>query len=105
MEENKPTSGESQENKLLAAISYLWIVSIIILLMKKESKFVQFHAKQGIILFIASVILTFIPVLDWWLRWFNLLILIAVIVGFIKAFSGEYYKIPLVYSLASKINF
>ena len=102
MEENKPTSGESQENKLLAAISYLWIVSIIMLLMKKDSKFVQFHAKQGLILFIVSVILMFIPVLGWWL---DIIILIAVIVGFIKAISGEYYKIPVVYSLSSKINF
>ena len=94
--------GESQENKLMAAISYLWIVSIIMLLIKKDSKFVQFHAKQGFILFIASIILWFIPVLGWIL---NLLVVVLVVVGFIKAFSGEYWKIPVVASLAEKINF
>lgn len=100
--ENKPLMGESQENKLLAAISYLWIVSIIMLLIKKDSKFVQFHAKQGLVLFIASIILWFIPIIGWIL---NLLVVVAVVVGFIKALSGEYYKMPAVSILAEKINF
>jgi len=100
--ENKPVMGESQENKLLAAISYLWIVSIIMLLVKKDSKLVQFHAKQGLVLFIVSIILWFIPVIGWIL---NLLVVVAVVVGFIKALSGEYYKMPGVSILAEKINF
>ena len=100
--ENKPVMGESQENKLLAAISYLWIVSIIMLLVKKDSKLVQFHAKQGLVLFIVSIILWFIPVIGWIL---NLLVVVAVVVGFIKALSGEYYKLPGVSILAEKINF
>jgi len=102
MEEKKTVGGESQENKLLAAISYLWILSIIILLVKKDSKLVQFHAKQGFILFVASVIFWFIPILGWIL---NLVVLVLVVVGFIKALSGEYWKVPLVSSLAEKINF
>jgi uncharacterized membrane protein len=100
--ENKPVMGETQENKLLAAISYLWIVSIIMLLIKKDSKFVQFHAKQGLVLFIAAIILMLIPGIGWIL---NLLVVVAVVVGFIKALSGEYYKMPGISILAEKINF
>ncbi len=100
--EEKSSLGESQENKLLAAISYLWLLSIIILLVKKDSKFVQFHAKQGFIIFIASIIFWFIPVLGWFL---NLVIIVAVVVGFIKALSGDYWRIPVVHGISQKINF
>jgi len=100
--EEKPKMGESQENKLLAAISYLWIISIIMLVVKKDSKFVQFHAKQGFVIFIASIIFWFIPILGWLL---NLLIIVVVVLGFIKALSGEYWRIPGVHGIAQKINF
>jgi len=92
----------TQEDKLLAAVSYLWIVSVVIMIIKKDSKFIQFHAKQGFVIFIASIIFLFIPFLGWLL---NLLIVILVILGFIKALSGEYWKIPVVYSIANKIKF
>lgn len=100
--EEKSSLGESQESKLLAAVSYFWILSIIILLVKKDSKFVQFHAKQGFILFIASIIFWFIPILGWIL---NLVIVVGVILGFIKALSGEYWRVPLIHGISQKINF
>ncbi|MFH1367149.1 MAG: hypothetical protein ABIH38_04150 [Patescibacteria group bacterium] len=100
--ENKPVMGESQENKLLAAISYLWIISIIMLVIKKDSKLVQFHAKQGLVLCIASIIFWLIPGIGWII---NLAVVVAIVVGFIKALSGEYYKIPAVSIIAEKINF
>ena len=103
--ENKPAMGESQENRLLAAISYLWIISLIMLLIKKDSKFIQFHAKQGLVIFIVAVISWFflwIPVFGWLL---NLAIIVLVVVGFIKAYSGEYYKMPVISIFADKINF
>lgn len=90
-----------QDNKVLAAISYLWVLSLIVLLVKKDSKFAKFHAKQGLVLFIASIILGFVPVLGWLLE---LVVVIFVIVGLLKALSGEYWKMPLVSLLAEKIN-
>ena len=95
-----PAGGLSSDSKLMAALSYLWILSIVMLLIKKGDDFVKFHARQGLILFIVSVILWFIPVLGWIL---NLLVLILVIVGFIKALSGEKWKIPIVGDLGEKI--
>ena len=103
--ENKPMMGETQENKLLAAISYLLIVSLIMLLVKKDSKFIQFHAKQGLVVFILAVICWFviwIPVFGWLL---NLGVIVLIVVGFIKAYSGEYWKMPIVSTFAEKINF
>lgn len=91
-----------KQNKVLAAISYIYIVSLIMLLVKKDSPFVQFHAKQGFVLFIASLICGFIPVIGWIV---NIAILVLVIMGIIAALKGESKKLPLVSSLAEKINF
>lgn len=90
-----------EENRVLAAVSYLWIVSIIALIIKKDSKFVQWHAKQGLILFVASIIFSFIPWIGWIL---NLLVLVAVIIGLVKALDKQWYKVPLVGDIAEKIK-
>lgn len=100
-----PPAGDDkdvQDNKLLAALAYVWILSIVILLVKKDSKFAQFHAKQGLVLFIASVIVSFIPFLGWFIL--NPIIWIVALVGLIRALTGKYWKIPLVGDLAAKIN-
>lgn len=97
----KNNDKDIEENKIIAAISYLWLLSIVILLVKRDSDFVQFHAKQGLILFIISVILWFIPFIGWIL---NILVFICIIMGFIKAISGEKWEIPVIANLAKKIN-
>ena len=91
-----------QKNKVLAAVSYLYIASLIILLIKKDSPYVQFHAKQGFVLFIASLIAGFIPLVGWLL---NIVVFVAVLVGLISALQGKWYKMPGVETVAQKINF
>ena len=102
-----PTSKGGGDDNLVAAISYLWILSIIILLVKKDSDYVKFHARQGVVLFAASVIISianFIP-LVMFISWIgSLIILVAVVVGFIQAMGGKRYKLPVVGDLAEKIN-
>ena len=71
------------------------------LLVKKDDEFVQFHAKQGLVLFIAGIVFMIIPIIGWLA---NLVVFLAVIVGFIKAIQGERYEMPLVGDLAKKIN-
>lgn len=106
MEEQKPVKpAGGQDSNLMAALSYVWILSVVMLVIKKDDEFVKFHAKQGAVLFAASIvswILAFIlyilgPIL-------GVVILIGCIIGFIKALSGEKYKLPLVGDLAEKIN-
>lgn len=96
--ENKELTNDS---KLFAALSYLWLLSVVLLVLKKDDEFVKFHAKQGTVIFIASVILWFIPILGWMMQ---IAALIAAIIGFLKAYSGEKYKMPVVGDLAEKIN-
>lgn len=95
-----PTGGSNSDSKLMGALSYLWILSVVMLVIKKDDEFVKFHARQGLILFIISFV-GFIPVIGWII---DILVVIMVIVGFFKALSGEKWKMPLIGDIAAKIN-
>ena len=98
--EEKKVDPKKSESNLYGALSYLWVVSIIMLVMKKDDEFVKFHAKQGIVLFIATWFF-WIPILG------QILWIIAVLLsllGFIKALTGEKYKMPVVGDIAEKFN-
>ncbi|MFZ6036471.1 MAG: DUF4870 domain-containing protein [Patescibacteria group bacterium] len=98
-ETQKPMSGNSDSN-LMAALSYVWVLSIVMLIVKKDDEFVKFHAKQGVILFLFSWV-GIIPVIGW-IIW--MVVAVLEIIGFIKALSGERYKVPVVGDLAEKIK-
>ncbi|MFA6392025.1 MAG: DUF4870 domain-containing protein [Patescibacteria group bacterium] len=102
--ENQVDSKDIEENKLIAAIGYIWILCLIPLLLKKDSKFAQFHGKQGLVLFIIDIVgwlVFWIPVIGWL---FGVLILALSIIGFIKAISGEYWEMPVIGKFAKKFN-
>jgi len=82
-----------QEKKIWAAVGYLWILSLVVLAARKENEFVRFHASQGALLFVMSVVFMFIPVLGWLL---NLLVGIAAVFGIIKALQGEKWELPII---------
>ncbi|HMB25870.1 MAG TPA: DUF4870 domain-containing protein [Patescibacteria group bacterium] len=110
MENKKPKNSaqDAEENKILAAISYLGILCLIPILLKKDSKFVMFHAKQGLVLFIAEVAISFIniiPILGQMIWLAAALIFIVVsVMGIIKAYQGVWWKIPIVSEYAKKIK-
>ncbi|OGF30748.1 hypothetical protein A3H09_03330 [Candidatus Falkowbacteria bacterium RIFCSPLOWO2_12_FULL_45_13] len=102
-EEKKPQTGADPDilnNKIVAALSYVWILFLLPLLLKRDSKFCQFHAKQGLILFVLSFI-TWFPVIGWLI---GLAIIVVSVVGIIKALAGEWWKTPYLYDLSKKIN-
>lgn len=98
-----------EANKLVAAISYISILSIVVLLTKKDSKFATEHAKQGAVLFGFEIIVYIIGLMPY-IGWFiiapigNLIALIVSIIGFIKALQGEFWEIPLIGKYRSKVN-
>lgn len=101
--ETKTVFGEKDiaDNKYVAALSYIWILFLVPLLAKKDSPFAQFHAKQGLVLCIASIILSFIPFFGWLV---NLGLFVVVVIALIKTLSGEAWEIPLVKDAVKKIN-
>ncbi len=101
-EKNMQTSPDPdiEKNKTVAVLSYIWILFLIPLLGKKHSKFCQFHAKQGLILFILSF-LSWFPLIGWLL---GLAIIVVSIIGILKTLEGTWWKIPYIYELSKKIN-
>lgn len=105
MTTNQPTGNGIDETRILAAISYIWILALVPLLLKRDNEFVMFHAKQGLVLFIIEVIGAFIfwiPVIGW-LLW--VLVVVLAIVGFLSALQGKRVELPVVSMLARKIRF
>jgi len=83
------------------------ITGIIFYLIEKDNKFVRFHAMQSIVVFGAIFVLTtvlgFIPVIGWaLLPIIGLISLILWIVLMIKAYQGEYFKLPIAGDIAEK---
>lgn len=99
----------SQDDKIIAAIGYLWLLFLVPLLLKKNNEYCQFHAKQGLVLFIFSLvvmILGAIPVLGWLiiipLGW--IIIIIFALLGFINALQGRKWEMPYLGKYAQRIN-
>jgi uncharacterized membrane protein len=92
--------GGVEEGKSWAAIAYLGILFLIPLLAKKDNDFAQYHARQGLVLFIAYVILSFvlmIPVLGWIASGIGyLLLFILFIIGLINALGGKKKPLPII---------
>jgi len=99
---------DAEENKILAAMSYIGFLCFIPLFLKKSSPFVQHHAKQGLILLIAEIVLWFvniIPILGQLVWIISIVVFVIVSVqGIFKAWNGVYWKIPVLSEYAKKIN-
>ena len=98
-----------EENKWIACLAYLGILFLIPLLAKKDSPYSQFHAKQGIVLFlgwIAASVINVIPILGQIIFVIaSLFFLVLFFIGVINALSGKAKELPLIGQLGHKFNF
>ncbi len=97
-----------EENKAIAFLSYLGILFLIPLLAKPKSKFCVHHAKNGLILFIAWLIIaavSIVPFLGWLIAFLGAIVLfIYCIVGIIKALQGEFWEMPFLGQYTKHFN-
>lgn len=105
LEENKPAEtkpmSSASETRILAALSYLSIVSVVMYVLKKDDEYIRFHARQGMVLFAASL-LWIVPIVGWIV---GMVAFVLALIGALKAYMGEKFKIPVVGDLAEKISF
>jgi uncharacterized membrane protein len=94
---------------LAAALSYLggFITGIIFYIFEKENKFVRFHALQSILVFGSFFVLTKIagvlPSIGAGLvKFLQILNIILWVFLMIKAYQGEYFKVPFFGNIARK---
>ena len=98
------TDRDAEDNRVIAAIGYVWILCLVPLFLKRNSQFAQFHAKQGLVLFIAEVfgwLIFWIPLVGWLLY---LLVIVLAGLGIMTALQGKYLELPVLGRYARKIN-
>ncbi len=103
-EQKKEVGKEVEEDRFMAALSYLGILVLIPLLIKKDDEFVQFHAKQGVVLLViwfVGMILFMIPIMGQLLA---LAILVLNVIALIQALNGKRWEIPIIGEYAKKIK-
>lgn len=93
----------------IGVLSYIGILFLVPLLVRKNDTFVQFHAKQGLALFICEVatcLIAWIPVIGWiiglvaWIMW-----LILAITGIMNVVKGKQVPLPVIGKLGEKFKF
>ena len=99
---------EIQEGKFFAAVGYLSVLCFAPLILKKGNRFAEFHGKQGLVLFILEVaasILKAVPALGDIVFTLAFVVLgILSLVGIVKVLMGEYWEMPVIQEVASKIS-
>jgi uncharacterized membrane protein len=56
MADSTPGSAPSNNRNLMIVLSYLWLLALVPLLTEKDDREVQWHAKHGIVLMLAELV-------------------------------------------------
>ena len=123
-------SSTGLDENIAALLSYVfgWVSGLIFFLIEKESRLVRFHAMQSLLISITAAI---IGIALWMLSIVSFLVLsqisgllsflisvvvgllafvlgvgllVAVIICLIKAYQGQYFKLPIIGNMAEKFS-
>jgi uncharacterized membrane protein len=122
MSDPTPAGGTQSSNRtVMIVLSYLWILALVPLLTEKQDKEVQWHAKHGIVLMVAELVLwivlfvvqltiTHIPFLGCLVAivtgllgivvWLG--VLVIHIVCIVKGVNGQRFTLPYISEYADK---
>ena len=103
-EEKVSVKKNTDDEKIMAAISYVSLLFLLPLLLRKDSDFAQFHAKQGFVFFIFSTIVgvvSWIPLFGWALC---IIAFVLFIMGILNALNYKKEQLPIIGKYADKFN-
>lgn len=92
-----------KKERVKAALSYVCVLFLIPLI-DRQSEFCQFHAKQGLLLFMTWILVSFvswIPLIGF-LAW--VAVLIVNILAIVKTLRGEKWELPYLGAYARQVN-
>ena len=122
MSDNTPAPPFNDEDKIHLFLAYFGLLSLIPFLMFKDKRedpqkeYVYWHARQGLalaitvfVLFIPTMIISFIPFIGWVIGCLGWILILVVglggsIMGWIKAFGGEKWEIPVVSNFSKMLG-
>jgi uncharacterized membrane protein len=123
-------SSTGLDENLAALLSYVfgWISGLVFFLIEKDSRLVRFHAMQSLLLSAAGAILGIAVWFLWIVSWvlvsqvsgflslvvslivglvmfvIGIAFLVGVIICLLKAFQGQYFKLPVIGNFAEKFS-
>jgi fumarate reductase subunit D len=103
-----PTDTVRDQDKIMLVLAYLGVLALIPLLTVKDSEFVRWHAKNGLTLGIAGLLIivlfnVFLPVLGCFLWPLETIAFIALtVLAITKALRGMRWRIPVVTDVSEK---
>lgn len=90
----------TDSDKLLAALSYVWILFVIPFVLGHGKPFVYKHSKQGMTLFVFELVLFvigWVPILGWLIALVGwLFVVVCAIVGIAHALAGTDWELPII---------
>ena len=102
---DKQSEKKVVEGKIFAILSYLSILCIVPLVMKRDNDFVLSHGKQGLVIFVGQVAIFIASIVLPWLLQFGFFVLgVLSLWGIIEVLRGRYVKLPFISDIADKIT-
>lgn len=94
-----------REGKIFAILSYLSILCIIPLILKKDNEFVLAHGKQGLVIFVAQVGVFILSIpFQGFLQLGLFILFVMSFIGIIAVLRGQYIELPVISKVADKIT-
>ena len=102
-----PGSGEVSANRsLMIVLSYLWILFLIPLLIEKDDKEVQWHAKHGLVLsvveFLLQMVLSVTGIGCFFAPFVFLGFSVVRLIAIVKGINGERFMVPVLSDYANR---
>lgn len=103
MENTQPTPEftpeDIEKNKVVSALAYIFF--FLPLIVCADSPFGKFHANQGLLLLITSlvinIVLSLIPIIGWILLWLiDIAIFVFAIMGLVNTLNGKAKELPII---------
>lgn len=93
-----------EDNKVMGILAYIGILFLVPLLAASKSKFARFHTNQGLVLFLAEVVLgiaagvlSFVPIVGWIVSSVvSVASLVLMIVGIVNVANGKAKELPVI---------
>ena len=97
---NEYDPADIENNKVMAVLAYFGILVLIPIFAAKESKFARFHANQGLVLWLATIILNaigIIPIIGTIISLIgSIAAFVLFILGIINAATGKAKELPII---------
>ena len=91
-----PDPADVQQNKYIAILSYLGILLLIPMLIRRDSQFCRYHLNQGIVLFFVNIIINILSGFVGIIGILSIGTLILMVMGIVNCCKGVCAPLPLI---------